>query len=137
MLKAVAFGARGVGLGRPFLWAQAAYGEQGVIRAVRSKWFFAKRHWMLRQGLLYGDHWLTKRNSTGERDCNCDEAFRGHFAGSGGHEDGGVLTGDVEVAQMHLFTHKSAPRVTYAKYEGQKGIRHRPRSSTATASACT
>ncbi|WRT68148.1 uncharacterized protein IL334_005123 [Kwoniella shivajii] len=35
VLQALAFGARGVGLGRPFLWAQAAYGEKGVIRAVR------------------------------------------------------------------------------------------------------
>ncbi|KAL7419471.1 hypothetical protein Q5752_006309 [Cryptotrichosporon argae] len=35
VLQAVALGARGVGLGRPFLFAQAAYGEKGVIRAVR------------------------------------------------------------------------------------------------------
>ncbi|KAK8846894.1 hypothetical protein IAR55_005984 [Kwoniella newhampshirensis] len=35
VLQALAFGARGVGLGRPFLYAQAAYGESGVIRAVR------------------------------------------------------------------------------------------------------
>ncbi|WWC62286.1 uncharacterized protein I303_104882 [Kwoniella dejecticola CBS 10117] len=35
VLQALALGAKGVGLGRPFLWAQAAYGEQGVIRAVR------------------------------------------------------------------------------------------------------
>ncbi|RSH90017.1 Cytochrome b2, mitochondrial precursor [Saitozyma podzolica] len=35
VLKAVALGARGVGLGRPFLFAQAAYGDKGVIRAVR------------------------------------------------------------------------------------------------------
>lgn len=37
VLQAIAFGARGVGLGRPFLYAQAAFGEQGVIRAVRSE----------------------------------------------------------------------------------------------------
>lgn len=37
VLQALALGARGVGLGRPFLWAQAAYGEKGVIRAVRSR----------------------------------------------------------------------------------------------------
>ncbi|OCF60834.1 hypothetical protein L486_00474 [Kwoniella mangroviensis CBS 10435] len=35
VLQALAFGAKGVGLGRPFLYAQAAYGEKGVIRAVR------------------------------------------------------------------------------------------------------
>lgn len=37
VLQALAFGAKGVGLGRPFLYAQAAYGERGVIRGVRSK----------------------------------------------------------------------------------------------------
>jgi L-lactate dehydrogenase (cytochrome) len=37
VLMATAFGARGVGLGRPFLWAQTAYGEQGVIRTIRSE----------------------------------------------------------------------------------------------------
>jgi L-lactate dehydrogenase (cytochrome) len=37
VLQAVALGAKGVGLGRSFLWAQAAYGEKGVIRAVRSE----------------------------------------------------------------------------------------------------
>ncbi|ORY26687.1 FMN-dependent dehydrogenase-domain-containing protein [Naematelia encephala] len=35
VLQAVALGAKGVGLGRPFLWSQAAYGEKGVIRAIR------------------------------------------------------------------------------------------------------
>jgi L-lactate dehydrogenase (cytochrome) len=39
VLMAVALGARGVGLGRPFLFAQAAYGEKGAIRAVRSEFF--------------------------------------------------------------------------------------------------
>ena len=34
---ALALGAKGVGLGRPFLFAQAAYGEKGTIRAVRSE----------------------------------------------------------------------------------------------------
>ena len=37
VLMALALGAKGVGLGRPFLFAQAAYGEKGVIRAVRSE----------------------------------------------------------------------------------------------------
>ncbi|WVQ99128.1 hypothetical protein IAU59_006260 [Kwoniella sp. CBS 9459] len=35
VLMALALGAKGVGLGRPFLFAQAAYGEKGTIRAVR------------------------------------------------------------------------------------------------------
>jgi len=37
VLMAMAMGARGVGLGRTFLFAQAAYGEKGAIRAVRSE----------------------------------------------------------------------------------------------------
>lgn len=37
VLQAIALGAKGVGLGRTFLWAQAAYGEKGVVRAIRSK----------------------------------------------------------------------------------------------------
>jgi isopentenyl diphosphate isomerase/L-lactate dehydrogenase-like FMN-dependent dehydrogenase len=37
VLQALAFGAKGVGLGRTFLWGQAAYGEKGVVRAIRSK----------------------------------------------------------------------------------------------------
>ena len=36
VLQALAFGAKGVGLGRTFLWGQAAYGEKGVLRAIRS-----------------------------------------------------------------------------------------------------
>ena len=40
VLMALALGARGVGLGRPFLYAQAAYGEKGAIRAVRSECLF-------------------------------------------------------------------------------------------------
>ncbi|KAI5477940.1 L-mandelate dehydrogenase [Pseudohyphozyma bogoriensis] len=35
VVKALCLGAKGVGLGRPFLYAQTAFGEQGVIRAVR------------------------------------------------------------------------------------------------------
>ncbi|PWN48152.1 hypothetical protein IE53DRAFT_319940, partial [Violaceomyces palustris] len=34
VLKAVALGAKAVGLGRPFLYAQSGYGEAGVLRAV-------------------------------------------------------------------------------------------------------
>lgn len=39
VLMALALGAKGVGMGRPFLYAQAAYGEKGAIRAVRSECF--------------------------------------------------------------------------------------------------
>ena len=35
VLKALCLGAKAVGLGRPFLYAQSAYGEQGVVRAVQ------------------------------------------------------------------------------------------------------
>ncbi|WVR06147.1 hypothetical protein IAU60_003177 [Kwoniella sp. DSM 27419] len=34
VLMALALGAKGVGFGRPFLFAQAAYGEKGTIRAI-------------------------------------------------------------------------------------------------------
>ncbi|KAI0639264.1 FMN-dependent dehydrogenase-domain-containing protein [Trametes polyzona] len=34
VLKAVALGAKAVGMGRPFLYAQSAYGEEGVVRTV-------------------------------------------------------------------------------------------------------
>ncbi|KZV77493.1 hypothetical protein PENSPDRAFT_679048 [Peniophora sp. CONT] len=35
ILKALCLGAKAVGMGRPFLYAQSAYGEEGVVRAVR------------------------------------------------------------------------------------------------------
>lgn len=35
VLKALCLGAKAVGLGRPFLYAQSAYGEAGVVQAVR------------------------------------------------------------------------------------------------------
>jgi isopentenyl diphosphate isomerase/L-lactate dehydrogenase-like FMN-dependent dehydrogenase len=56
VLMALALGAKGVGLGRPFLFAQAAYGEKGVIRAVRSEYSL--------QRLLCD----ANENSLGERD---------------------------------------------------------------------
>lgn len=37
VLKALCLGAKGVGLGRPFLYAQSAYGEKGVVRAIQSE----------------------------------------------------------------------------------------------------
>lgn len=35
ILKALCLGARGVGIGRPFLYAMAGYGQQGVEKAIR------------------------------------------------------------------------------------------------------
>ncbi|KIM79769.1 hypothetical protein PILCRDRAFT_98049 [Piloderma croceum F 1598] len=35
VIKAICLGAKAVGLGRPFLYAQSAYGEAGVVRLVR------------------------------------------------------------------------------------------------------
>ncbi|KAM5348448.1 hypothetical protein ACJ41O_008272 [Fusarium nematophilum] len=35
ILKALCLGARGVGIGRPFLYAMSAYGEPGVVRAMQ------------------------------------------------------------------------------------------------------
>ena len=37
VVKALCLGAKGVGLGRPFLYA-LAYGEEGVVHAVESEW---------------------------------------------------------------------------------------------------
>ena len=37
VLKALCLGARGVGLGRPFLFANSLWGEEGVRRAVQSE----------------------------------------------------------------------------------------------------
>jgi L-lactate dehydrogenase (cytochrome) len=35
VLKALCLGAKAVGLGRPFLYAQSAYGEAGVVKIIR------------------------------------------------------------------------------------------------------
>ncbi|ODV60213.1 L-lactate dehydrogenase (cytochrome) [Ascoidea rubescens DSM 1968] len=35
ILKAIALGAKGVGIGRPFLYAMSAYGDDGVVKAMR------------------------------------------------------------------------------------------------------
>lgn len=40
IIKAIALGARGVALGRPFMYALGAYGTEGVERAIRSKFLF-------------------------------------------------------------------------------------------------
>src|SRR5450432_3909851 len=40
VLKALCLGASGVGLGRPFLYANSLWGEEGVSRAVQSACFF-------------------------------------------------------------------------------------------------
>jgi L-lactate dehydrogenase (cytochrome) len=37
VLKALCLGARGVGLGRPFLWANSVWGEEGCRRVIESK----------------------------------------------------------------------------------------------------
>jgi L-lactate dehydrogenase (cytochrome) len=37
VLKALCLGAKAVGLGRPFLYAQSAYGSDGVVKAVQSR----------------------------------------------------------------------------------------------------
>lgn len=36
-IKALCLGAKGVGMGRPFVYANSAYGEAGVVRAVDSE----------------------------------------------------------------------------------------------------
>lgn len=37
VVKAVCLGAKAVGLGRPFLYANAAYGERGVSKTIESE----------------------------------------------------------------------------------------------------
>ncbi len=39
VVKALALGARAVGLGRPFLYANGTYGERGVTKAIQSESF--------------------------------------------------------------------------------------------------
>lgn len=49
VLKALCLGAKAVGLGRPFLYAQSAYGEDGVVKAVQSmypRFILSCRHWL-------------------------------------------------------------------------------------------
>ena len=41
VLKALCLGARGVGLGRPFLYANSAWGEDGVRRVIDSTCFYS------------------------------------------------------------------------------------------------
>lgn len=38
VVKALCLGAKAVGLGRPFLFANGAYGEDGVVKVCESKW---------------------------------------------------------------------------------------------------
>jgi L-lactate dehydrogenase (cytochrome) len=38
VVKAVALGAKAVGLGRPFLYANSTHGQDGVKRAIGSEW---------------------------------------------------------------------------------------------------
>ena len=38
VLKALCLGAKAVGVGRPFLYAQSAYGVDGVVKAYESEW---------------------------------------------------------------------------------------------------
>jgi len=92
VLQALAFGARGVGLGRPFLYAQAAYGEEGVIRAVRSESL----------GLLYVDD---AYDSHGRRDCDRNAFARCHAVGSGHASDGRVLAGSLEMTS-HAYARR-------------------------------
>lgn len=39
VLKALCLGAKAVGIGRPYLFAQSAYGSDGVVRIHESEWF--------------------------------------------------------------------------------------------------
>jgi L-lactate dehydrogenase (cytochrome) len=39
ILKALCLGARGVGIGRPFMYALSAYGTRGVLKAIQSEYY--------------------------------------------------------------------------------------------------
>lgn len=92
---AKAFGARGVGLGRPFLWAQTAYGEQGVIRTIRSE---SSRH---RSG-------PADDCSHGERDRHGDAPAGYHAARSSRPAARRMYQGDMEVATSYPIKHDYA-----------------------------
>jgi hypothetical protein len=97
VLQAIALGARGVGLGRPFLWAQAAYGEKGVIRAVRSEWE-APKTWRRSSSLT------DNPPSHGKRDSNGNAVAGSDAAGSTTPGHGRVLARGMEVAYGALST---------------------------------
>ena len=80
-----AFGARGVGLGRPFLWAQSAYGEKGVIRTIRS------------ESTASRPRARADVRSLGERDCHGDASVGCDAVGSGWAAARRVPQGDLEV----------------------------------------
>jgi len=52
VIKAICLGAKAVGLGRPFLYAQSAYGEAGVVRLIR----------ILEREIMYGMQMLGARS---------------------------------------------------------------------------
>lgn len=86
VLMALALGAKGVGMGRPFLYAQAAYGEKGAIRAVRSRSLDSCSFLKVRPGtegyccvgntISRSDdpHLAADKCSTGTRDRHCHAA---------------------------------------------------------------
>ena len=62
VLKALCLGAKGVGLGRPFLYANGAYGEEGVVKVVRSKWGFRYFHYAENADMRNGGEFWKRRS---------------------------------------------------------------------------
>jgi L-lactate dehydrogenase (cytochrome) len=45
VVKALCLGAKGVGMGRPFMYA-LTYGEDGVAHAIESEWALLESSWV-------------------------------------------------------------------------------------------
>lgn len=65
VLKALCLGAKAVGIGRPFLYAQSAYGPDGVVKVVESEFdrapatnYIPSKHSLLPDSTQRGNgHW--------------------------------------------------------------------------------
>jgi glutamate synthase domain-containing protein 2 len=77
VLKALCLGAKAVGLGRPFLYAQSAYGEDGVVKAVQSTYRPSSADDYTKLTHSAGHCFSSTRgNSDWNEIAGCDEDFR-------------------------------------------------------------
>ena len=82
VLKALCLGAKGVGLGRAMIYAQACYGEEGVLRAMHSESLVlgSSRKQQRLITLLMTSHARRDKNwndVAGRQDCQRFETFNG------------------------------------------------------------
>lgn len=61
VVKALALGAKAVGLGRPFLYANGTHGEEGVVRVCQSESAVRRR----RQVINYRHQWAWREMELG------------------------------------------------------------------------